>query len=76
MKYYIDDKEVDAGTYLYGVDVEVPEIPQEIIMRRVELLRDNLEELLDHSWHTRDANRCNKILKAIDFWEHINDKEK
>jgi len=64
-----------TNEYLYGEDVEVPEIPQEIIMRRIELLKDNLAELLDHSYYTRDGDRCNKILKAIRFWETINNKD-
>lgn len=62
--------------YLYGKDVVVPEIPQEIIMRRLELLRDNLAELLDHTYYHRDDVRCNAVLKAIKFWENINTKDK
>jgi hypothetical protein len=60
--------------YLYGSDVEVPEIPGDIIVRRLELLQDNLRELLDHSYHTRDGERVNAVLKAIDFWEKINER--
>ena len=59
------------NSYLYGEDIEVPEIPADIIMRRIELLKDNLEKLLDHSYHTRDTERCNAIFKAIKFWEQI-----
>lgn len=58
--------------YLYGVEAEVPEVPSEVIVRRVELLKENLEELLDQSYHTRDGKRCNDIIKAISFWENIN----
>ena len=58
--------------YLYDTD-DVPEIPNEIIVRRLELLKDNLAELLDHSYHTRDTARVNALLKAIKFWENIND---
>ena len=60
------------NNYLYGEDVEVPEIPNEVVMRRIELLKDNLAELLDHSYYTRDGQRVNDVLKAIDFWEKIN----
>jgi len=62
------------NSYLYGQDSEVPEIPNDVIMRRLELLKDNLESLLDHSYHTRDNNRVRAVLKAIDFWEKINTK--
>lgn len=58
--------------YLYGEDVEVPDVPQEIIMRRVELLKEHLEVLLDHSVYMRDGQRCNAVIKAIKFWEDIN----
>ena len=61
-----------SNSYLYGDGVDVDEIPAEIIVRRVELLKDNLSELLDQSYHTRDGVRCNAILKAIRFWENIN----
>ena len=61
-----------TNEYLYGKDIDVPEIPEDIIMRRIELLKDHLEELLDHSYHTRDGERVNAILKAIKFWETIN----
>ncbi len=64
-----------TNAYLYGEEVEVPEIPQEIIMRRIELLKDNLAELLDHSYYTRDGARVEKVLKAIRFWETINNKD-
>ena len=59
--------------YLYGEDVELEPIPEDIAMRRIEALKDHLSELLDHSYHTRDGRRINAILKAISFWSHIND---
>ena len=59
--------------YLYGADVEVPEIPPEILMRRLEALNDHLSELLDHSFHIRDNERVRAVLKAIKFWETINE---
>ena len=61
-----------TNDYLYGEEVEVPEIPQEIVTRRIELLKDNLARLLDHSYYTRDGARVEKVLKAIRFWETIN----
>jgi len=61
------------SAYLYGEDVEVPEIPNEIIVRRLELLNDHLTELLEVPWMTRDAEKCNAVLKGIKFWETINE---
>jgi len=63
------------NSFLYGEDVDVPMISHEVIDARVLLLKEHLAKLLDHSYHTRDATRCNSIIKAIDFWESINKKE-
>lgn len=62
-----------TNIYLYGEDAEVPDIPPEVIVRRIEALKDNLEELLEVDYHIRDGARCNSIIKAIKFWENIND---
>ena len=56
--------------YLYGAE-EVPEIPAEIIVRRLELLNDNLEVVLSTGWETRDEQRKNDIIKAIRYWENV-----
>ena len=56
--------------YLYGVK-DVPSIPNDIIMRRLELLKDNLEELLEHSYYSRDSDRVRAVLKAIKYWSNI-----
>jgi len=66
-------KTINPNDYLYGKDADVPPIPRDVIMRRIELLQDNLDVLLNHSYHTRDGNRCNAVIKAIDFWDNIND---
>ncbi len=58
--------------YLYG-DVEVCTIPEDVIMRRVEALKDHLDELLKIDYSARDFNRVNNIVKAISFWENINE---
>jgi len=60
------------NSYLYGKDIEVPEFPADIVMRRTELLKDHLAELLEHSFYTRDCERVAAILKAIDWHEDIN----
>ena len=59
-----------SNIYLYNSN-EVPEIPAEVIMRRLELLKDNLEELLDHTYFARDYERVNAVLKAIKFYEEL-----
>ena len=61
--------------YLYGSKTEVPLIPEEIIMRRVELLNDQLEELLEQHWIVRDMQRERDLIKAIAFWQNINKEE-
>ena len=63
-----------SNEYLYGEGVKVPEIPADVIVRRIELLKENLEELLEHSYYTRDGQRINDILAAIKFWETINER--
>ena len=64
-----------TNEYLYGEDVEVPEIPNYIIMRRVAILNDRLEELLDTPYQERDMVRVTKTIKAIKFWESINGED-
>jgi len=61
-----------SNEYLYGEDVEVPSIPEDVVMRRLEALKEHLAELLDHSYYTRDTKRVGSVLKAIDFWSSIN----
>lgn len=60
--------------HLFGTD-DVPEFPNEIIMRRLELLGDNLSDLLDHSTYTRteeEASRIADVIDAIKWHENIN----
>jgi hypothetical protein len=61
-----------TNAYLYGEDTEVPEIDSYIVSRRIELLKDNLDELLEVHHLKRDGKRVNTILSAIRFWESIN----
>ena len=63
-----------TNNYLYGIE-DIPEVPEYVIMRRVEILRDNLQVILDESFQTRDGNRANAIIKAISFWSNINCKD-
>jgi len=62
------------NSYLYGEDVEVPEIPEYVIMRRVELLKDNLESLYKLSYLERDTERIREVNNAIHFWESLNSR--
>ena len=64
-----------TNSYIYGEDVEVPEIPGEIICLRIELLNEHLAELLNVHWSIRDRVRVDAVLKAIDFWSKINEAE-
>lgn len=62
-----------SNDYLYGKDVEVPEIPEEIIVRRLEALKDRLHELMEIPYLDRDDDNIHAMHKAISFWEKIND---
>jgi len=64
-----------SNEYLY-MDNEVPEIPADIIIRRVEALNDTLEELMDVPYLQRDGARVRAVVKAIHFWEDINSERR
>jgi hypothetical protein len=66
-------KKMKDNSYLYGENIQVPPVPDEIIRERVSLLESNLEELLNIHYLLRDGKRCNDIVKAIKFWESINE---
>jgi len=75
MKLTIGISMKKSNEYLYGEDIEVPEIPQEIVVRRIELLNEHLEEILAEPYFSREAFRCNAVIKALSFWENINNKD-
>jgi len=63
-----------TNKYLFGTN-DVPEFPADIIARRVELLNETLEILLDNSTYTRskkEADQIAEILKAIRWHNNIN----
>jgi len=63
-----------SNEYLYGKDVEVPVISEYVVMRRVELLKDHLSEMLDVPYQERtyeDQIQIGEILKGIDFWDKM-----
>ena len=64
---------VSKQEYLYGVGVEVEDIPAEIVARRVETLEENLEELYSVHYMSRDYERIRAVEKAIRFWRSINE---
>ena len=54
---------------------DVPEFDELVIIRRLELLRDKLEKLLDHSSYKRteaEAEEITRTLKDIHWHENIN----
>ena len=59
--------------YLYG-DAEVEPIPEELIVRRVEVLKEHLSELMVVPMMERDTKRYTAVLSAIDFWEKLNEQ--
>ena len=60
--------------YLYGEDVEVVPIPQEVIMRRLVALNDLLEELLSVELWSRDDVRCRAVMQERDKWEKLDEE--
>ena len=71
-KYYNQKgKEIDIVEYLYGEDVTPTPIPNEITVRRKELLQDHLAELLDTHPLQRQGARCNAVIAAIEWWQRI-----
>ena len=56
--------------YLYDID-EVPELPEDIVLKRLELLDTHLRKLNDCHFRERDMTRRNAVIKAIDFWEKM-----
>jgi len=63
-----------TNDYLYGKEIEVPDIPAELVVRRVELLKENLDELMSVDYRIRDTERTTAIFNAIKFWEELNAK--
>jgi len=60
---------------LYGKDVEVPKVPEYVVMRKIELLNDNLDSIMETKGIDRDRKQCKEIKDSIEFWSHINDKD-
>ena len=58
--------------YLYGSSKPLP-VPQEVIDHRVKLLNKELTEEQAKHYFERDISRVHQIVKAVKFWETIND---
>jgi len=61
-----------SNSYLYGSEAVLTPIPTHIITERISLLKQHLKSLLDVHYTKRDSMRINHVIKAIDFWENIN----
>jgi len=69
---YTSGKLREKTIYLYGDD-DVEPIANDVIMRRVEKLKDHLDILLQVNHMKRDGSRCNAVISAISFWQNINE---
>ncbi len=75
MKEYFDitGKKMTQGEYLYGKDSEVKPISKKEVNIRIKALKKHLDELFEVPFMSRDGARCNAVIRAIKFWEHIGD---
>jgi len=60
-----------TNEYLYGKDVEVPLLDSEVVMRRIELLKEHREELYELHYTKRDEAHIRDVVKAISYWENM-----
>ena len=62
-----------SNTELYGTE-DVPQIPQEVIDKRIELLTARFKELISVHYMKQDNQTINQVVKAREFWRNINEK--
>ena len=60
-----------SNAYFYGEGVEVPEFPADILMRRIELLKEKRAELYEPHYMNRDEDHIREIDEAIDLFEKL-----
>lgn len=60
-----------SNEWLYGKDVEVKPIPEDVANERIEQLRSHLDVLLETAYTDRDNLRVNDVMKAIKYWEKL-----
>ena len=59
---------IKSNDYLYGEDVDVPLLDAEVVMRRIALLSEHLEELYRPHYTKRDEARIRDVTKAKTYW--------
>ena len=62
---------VKTTEFLYG-DETPPDIPEDIIMRRIEILKEHQDILLAVDPMERETYRLHSVSKAISYWSSIN----
>ena len=60
-----------TNEFLYGNEVP-PDIPAEIVMRRVQLLKEHQDILLAVDPMERETYRLHSVSKAISYWQNVN----
>ena len=74
VRQIVQDQDINmakTNEYLYGKDVEVPLLDSEVVMRRIALLEDHLEELYKPHYSKRDEDRIRSVTKAADYWRDM-----
>ena len=66
------EKRMKSNKELYGTE-NVPQVPQEIANKRLELLRIRLHDLLSVHYMEQNTHLINEVQKAIKFWEALRD---
>ena len=61
-----------TNMWLYGTE-DVPSIPEDVVAERLELLQHQLFLLNNEDYNLRDLEKRNAVIKAISFWENINE---
>ena len=60
-----------TNEFLYGSEAP-PDIPADIVARRVELLKEHQDILLAVDPMKRETYRLHSVSKAISYWQNIN----
>lgn len=57
-----------SNSYLYDTE-DVPEIPKEVVDKRLKLLNTHLDKLLEVHYVNRNGKKVGDVMNAISFWE-------
>ena len=60
-----------TNEFLYGDNVP-PEIPADVVMRRIQMLKEHQDILLSADPMERETYRLHSVSKAISYWSSIN----